>query len=48
MLFCIAGKNDISVNVLQYILKYYKHDKNLKVVCILNKNESGTIFKIPC
>lgn len=41
MLFCIAGKNDISVNVLQYILKYYKHDKNLKVVCILNKNESG-------
>ncbi|WP_300759228.1 formyltransferase family protein [uncultured Brachyspira sp.] len=38
MLICIAGKNDIAVNVLEYLLKYYKENE---IACILNKTETG-------
>lgn len=35
---CIAGKNNIAVDVLEYCLKNYS---NNKVVCICNRNEIG-------
>lgn len=41
MLFCIAGKNDIAVNVLQYLINYQKLNKDLKIACVLNKTETG-------
>lgn len=41
MLVCIAGKNDIAVNVLEYISNYRKIVNELDVVCIVNKNDEG-------
>lgn len=41
MLFCIAGKNDIAVNVLEYLINYQKLNKDLKLACVLNKTETG-------
>jgi methionyl-tRNA formyltransferase len=35
---CIAGKNDLAVNILQYCLE---NRKEHEVVCVLNRNESG-------
>ncbi len=35
---CIAGKNDIAVDVLLYCLRYYN---DCKLLCVTNKNESG-------
>lgn len=40
MLVCIAGKNDIAVNVLEYVLEHFKKD-DIRIVCILNKTETG-------
>lgn len=39
MFICIAGKNDIAVNVLLHIIKYYKEGNELGVVC--NAGETG-------
>lgn len=35
---CIAGKNDIAVNVLLNCIKNYKDNK---IICVVNKNEKG-------
>lgn len=35
---CIAGKNDIAVDVLEYCLENYSDNK---IVCITNRNETG-------
>lgn len=39
MVLCIAGKNDIAVDVLLYLLKNENLYKKIKIVCILNKTE---------
>ena len=36
---CVAGKNDIAVNVLLHLLKFYSHEFKLVVTC--NSNENG-------
>lgn len=36
---CIAGKNDIAVDVLEYCIQTYPYHR---IVCILNRNERGT------
>lgn len=36
---CIAGKNDIAINVLKYALKRYNN--TLHIIAILNKTETG-------
>lgn len=41
MVLCIAGKNDIAVDVLLYLLKNVNLYKKIDIVCILNKTESG-------
>lgn len=41
MLVCIAGKNDIAVNILQFLLKYKQQGKKFKIACVLNKTENG-------
>ena len=39
MFVCVAGKNDISVNVLQTLFE--KKDKNYELGIICNQNETG-------
>ncbi len=39
MFVCIAGKNDISVNILKYLIENQRNRYELGVVC--NKNETG-------
>lgn len=36
---CVAGKNDIAVNILLHLLKFYSHEFKLVVTC--NSNENG-------
>ena len=35
---CIAGKNDIAVNILLYCIKFYY---KCRIVCVVNMNEPG-------
>ena len=41
MLVCIAGKNDIAVNVLDYIFNYRDILNKLDILCIVNKSDKG-------
>lgn len=41
MKLCIAGKNTIAVNILEYFIALQKENKNYELVCVLNKNEIG-------
>ena len=36
---CIAGKNDIAVDVLLFCLNKYKHDEKIEIVAILTKKD---------
>ena len=38
MKICIAGKNDIAVNALYYVINEYDADN---VIVVLNRNDSG-------
>lgn len=35
---CIAGKNDIAVDIMSYCMEYYPKNK---IICIINRNETG-------
>ena len=41
MIVCLAGKNNIAVDVLEYLISCRQKLKNFDIVCILNKNEDG-------
>lgn len=38
---CIAGKNNISVNVLEYCLKAYQFERDIEIVCIPVEGDKG-------
>lgn len=40
-IICIAGKNSIAVNVLQFCLNKYGKDENFEIVAVLTKNDDG-------
>ncbi len=38
---CVAGKNDIAVDVLAYCLEKYKVENNIRIVATLTRNDKG-------
>ena len=41
MIVCLAGKNNIAVDVLEYLISCREKLKKFDIVCIVNKNEDG-------
>ena len=38
---CIAAKNNIAVNVLEYCLEKYQNHNNIEIVCIPTEGDKG-------
>lgn len=38
---CIAGQNDIAVNVLEFCLEKFQNDRSISFACILTKGDKG-------